>query len=134
VSTSALQPAPRPLFVPVDARDGDRRPRVRREQRQHFLVPGRELASALLVDDKEIADAHAAAIDPRAPRGAVGQHARPEPVPPEVCGHVPEAQRPPEAAPHARTAGGPFGPVLQVPLLGRRDAGADEAGQRRRPS
>ena len=88
-----LHPVPRPPFVPEGARVGDRRPRVRSEQREHVLVSVGEIPTALLVGDEEVADAQGAAIDRLAQRGAVGQHARAEPVAPEMFGRVLEPQR-----------------------------------------
>lgn len=63
---------PRACCSSRKARVSDQRPRVRRALQQHFLAPGRELVSALLVDDEKIADAATPQQSMRAPARTVG--------------------------------------------------------------
>ena len=70
-----LQVGPGPLLVPVRAGVGDGRSRLGREQHQHLLVLARELPSAFLRGEKEVAD-----LNPPMPHRRALQGLRPHQV------------------------------------------------------
>ena len=86
-----LQVGPDPLLGPVRAGVGDRRRRLRREQHQHLFVRRRELLSAVLLGEKEVADRHAPMPHRRSLEGLRPHQVRGKAARPDVAGQVAQA-------------------------------------------
>ena len=83
-----LQVGPDPLLGPVRAGVGDRRRRLRREQHQDLFVRRRELLSAFLSGEKEVADSHAPMPHRRSLEGLRPHQVRGKAQRPDVAGQV----------------------------------------------
>ena len=120
-----LQIGPRPLLVSVLAGVGDRRRRLRGEQDQDLLVLARELRPALLPVEEEAADVHPVVAHGRAGQCLFGHQIRSEAQRPDVGVQVVEPNRARQAL-EVHEELRPLGPVDQLLVLLRREAGSDE--------
>ena len=103
----------------------DRRGRLRREQHQDFFVPACELGSAFLVGEKKVADLGVLVPYRRSQQGHRPHQVGGETERPNVGGQVPQPQRRhklPQVLEEPRS----IGPIRELAVLVRRDAGGDE--------
>ena len=113
------------LLVLVRARVDDGRCRLRREQDEDFFVLARELLSACLPAEEEVADMLPAVTHRRRLHRPGQDHVGPASERPEVGGKVPQSHRL-RKIPQVLEEPRPVLPVRESPALVRRKARADE--------
>ena len=120
-----LQVGPGPLLVAVGARVGDRRRRLRGEQRQHLLVLVGERLPARLLAEEEVADMDAAAAHRHRQQGLRQRELFGVADRADVAGQVRQSQCP-RQVPEVLEERVSVRPRLHLPALFVRQAGGDE--------
>ena len=115
VSTRASRSARAWRFGPVGARVGDRGRGLRGEQHQDLLVPVGERRRALLLDEVEVADMHAAMAHRRALEGAPRQPVGGKAEGVHMGGHVRDPERSGQVAEELEQPRS-VGPLLDGPV------------------
>ena len=120
-----LQVGSGPLLVPVRARVGDRRRRLRREQHQDLFVIAGELPAAFLAAEQEVADNHSPMPQRRSQEGRRRHHLAGQVERSDVAAQVRHSQRA-RQVPEVFQKLQRVGKVQHLATLVRGEAGGDE--------